>query len=522
MYTLSKSYVLSLIVLSLVFTCCNLLPSFLGLLVKSFVSAYCIFEQVDFYIRRGKIPGPIIIPPIVGFICESLSPKMADYANLSKRGSISATKVFNKFIVLCTEPSMVKQIFTENKGIIQLCLVDSMKKILSPDNFVFTFGNLHKGQKANFIGIFGRKNLARFTDRQVAMYKHFLLSNNNVPIGPLAFKWLNLHTFFEIFLGDCLKPIHHNNIAADLECITSALQLVNFPLALPGTAVWKAIRARKRIVAIFKQSIETCRQQVKKDNLIYQLVHESNVDDEELAMALFAFIFASQDALTSGVTWIMTRLANNQELQSYLARRQDRDDSVNGKETKQDNLYQQSKLDNMDNLYQQNNLDQQKEQENGKEKQQNNLDRQNGKEKQQNNLEQENGKEKQQNNLEQENGKEKQQNNLEQDEKQEAIESMVKESLRTRPSVIMVPHILTEAYNIGGYLVPSGTIIIPSIWAMAHHKDYYENPEEFNPRRFMPNKENFANSLAFGLGQHSCLGYNYTLQHSQSLGHDYT
>lgn len=39
--------------------------------------------------------------------------------------------------------------------------------------------------------------------------------------------------------------------------------------------------------------------------------------------------------------------------------------------------------------------------------------------------------------------------------------------------------------KICGYDVPKGTVVMANFWALSMNQDYWENPEEFNPYRFL-------------------------------------
>jgi len=439
---MSISYLISLTVIATL----SFIASYISYHIVGLIILYCVYEQIDFQVRKGSIPGPKFIPPIVGFIYESLNPKMEGYANLWKLGPLSATSVFGKYIVVCTDKEMVKQIFTEPTGIVQLCLVDSMKEIISPDNFVFSFGNLHKIQKGSFISFLTKKNMERHAQSQLEKItseveewgNYFNINHYNH-----NFRWLNMHSFFAIFFGDFIYIKEYEQLADDLETLTKALQLVNFPIALPGTNVYNAIRARKRIVNTIRRAIMFCQYYIEggvyvnesnKETMLYQFLTTSSDADiinkhEQLALVLFSFIFASQDAMSSSVSWIMARLAHHQDVQQSLynevMRITDIDDLCNNK----------------------------------------------------------------------------------------IIESFIKESIRSRPSVIMVPHKITRLYEIGNHILQPGTIVIPSIWSTSHISDNFENPNEFKAKRFIDSKENFSNSFTFGVGLHSCMGFNFTMQH---------
>src|ERR1700744_400074 len=123
---MSKSFLISLVVVGLL----SFLSSYISKKLPFAIFLYCIYEQISFKIKRGSIPGPLIIPPIFGFIYESIYPKMEGYANLWKLGPLASTTVFGKFIVVCNSPILAKQILSETTNIVELYLISSMKEII--------------------------------------------------------------------------------------------------------------------------------------------------------------------------------------------------------------------------------------------------------------------------------------------------------------------------------------------------------------------------------------------------------
>nr|APH81376.1 cytochrome P450 CYP3034A1 [Tigriopus kingsejongensis] len=74
-----------------------------------------------------------------------------------------------------------------------------------------------------------------------------------------------------------------------------------------------------------------------------------------------------------------------------------------------------------------------------------------------------------------------------------------------------VPHYVTVSTKVGGYLLPKGSAVMANIISPHLNPKVYEDPEEFNPQRFldpdgkfqMPNSSQFA---PFSLGKRFCLG----------------
>ena len=98
---------------------------------------------------------------------------------------------------------------------------------------------------------------------------------------------------------------------------------------------------------------------------------------------------------------------------------------------------------------------------------------------------------------------------------------VVRETLRYRPPVIMVPYVAKKAYPVTeNYTVPKGAMIIPSVYPALHDPEVYENPDEFIPERWVagsPACEAKKNWLVFGTGTHVCLGQTYVMMSFAAL-----
>lgn len=96
----------------------------------------------------------------------------------------------------------------------------------------------------------------------------------------------------------------------------------------------------------------------------------------------------------------------------------------------------------------------------------------------------------------------------------EYLEAVMNESLRMYPPLLVPSRRMTEAVDIDGYHFEKGSNIDLSIWAVQHHPDYWKNPNQFLPERFL--KENLdPRSLAaffpFVVGPRECIGKQFAL-----------
>ncbi|KAL8215940.1 hypothetical protein R6Q57_022777 [Mikania cordata] len=91
------------------------------------------------------------------------------------------------------------------------------------------------------------------------------------------------------------------------------------------------------------------------------------------------------------------------------------------------------------------------------------------------------------------------------------LDAFIKETLRMYP---VLPFLLkrspSKACTIGGYTIPKGCTIILNVWSIHRDAQYWKNPLEFNPERFLTGKWDYkGNNLVyfpFGSGRRLCAG----------------
>jgi len=338
--------------------------------------------------------------------------------------------------------------------------------ILGPKNIAFMHGPDHVALRKALIPLFTRRALAAYLPIQEGLIRHAFADwlaqpdAANVP-EPIRFRIrdLNIATSTEVFVGAYMDDAQRAAFNANYLAVT--LGFLAFPIALPGTALWRAIQARKAIVRTLKGFAAQSKARMRAgeaprcllDFWMEAIVPEIDAaaaagepvpphsSDQEIAEVMLDFLFASQDASTSSLIWSVALLA---EHPTVLARVRAEQAAVRP----HDEPVSYELIEQMP-----------------------------------------------------------------------YTRAVVREVLRLCPPATAVPHVAVADAPLGdtGYVVPKGAIVFPSIWH-AHRLDGgVPDADRFDPDRYSSDRAEdvrFAKRfLTFGHGPHYCMGREYAMNH---------
>jgi cytochrome P450 family 135 len=86
------------------------------------------------------------------------------------------------------------------------------------------------------------------------------------------------------------------------------------------------------------------------------------------------------------------------------------------------------------------------------------------------------------------------------------LTATIQETLRLRPVIAIVLRRLTEPVEIGGYELPAGISVVPSIYLAHRNPQVYPDPQAFRPERFLESPPGTYTWIPFGGGVRRCLG----------------
>jgi len=93
----------------------------------------------------------------------------------------------------------------------------------------------------------------------------------------------------------------------------------------------------------------------------------------------------------------------------------------------------------------------------------------------------------------------------------------VKEAMRLFPAVYVIPRLIEQPDEIGGYTLPPGAVAVVSPYLTHRHPGFWDDPERFDPERFTPEKEKARHRYAyfpFGGGPRACIGQYFSMLES--------
>jgi cytochrome P450 len=92
------------------------------------------------------------------------------------------------------------------------------------------------------------------------------------------------------------------------------------------------------------------------------------------------------------------------------------------------------------------------------------------------------------------------------------LTATIQETLRLRPVIVIVIRRLTEAIELGGYKVPAGMNVVPSIHLVHRDPSIYPEPGAFRPERFLETPPGTYTWIPFGGGVRRCIGAAFAQQ----------
>ncbi|MFI6095008.1 cytochrome P450 [Lentzea sp. NPDC051213] len=101
------------------------------------------------------------------------------------------------------------------------------------------------------------------------------------------------------------------------------------------------------------------------------------------------------------------------------------------------------------------------------------------------------------------------------------LESMLKETLRLHPPLILLLRVAKEDMRFGEFTIPAGMMVGAAPWVSNRIAEDFPDPERFDPGRYLdPRQEDLLNRwtwIPFGAGRHRCVGSAFAMMQLKAI-----
>ncbi|WP_229737148.1 cytochrome P450 [Psychroflexus salis] len=89
--------------------------------------------------------------------------------------------------------------------------------------------------------------------------------------------------------------------------------------------------------------------------------------------------------------------------------------------------------------------------------------------------------------------------------------AVIEESMRLYPPVYFIDRVNTKTLKFKDYTIPKNTSLLFSLYEMHRKQEFWEEPLNFIPERFLNGKNHAAYYFPFGAGPRKCIGNNFAM-----------
>lgn len=422
------------------------------------------YDQVAYQLRKGGIAGPRFkYYPFIGPFLESLDPKFEEYQQKWASGPLSCVSIFHKFVIIASTRDLARKILASPKYV-KPCVVDVAVKILRPSNWVFLDGKAHTDYRRGLNGLFVSKALEIYIpvqEKYMDLYLERFVQKEKPQEFFSEFRELLCALSLRTFCGNHISEDQIKLIADNYYRVTAAMELVNFPIIIPYTKTWYGKVIADQTMKIF----EDCAAKAKV------LINEENgkpacIMDEWINLMKEAREKKSEDPDSKLLVREFTNREISEAIFTFLFASQDASSSLacwlfqivaDRPDVAAKIREEQMRVRNNDPSVPL---------------------------------------------------------SLDLINQMTYTNDVVKESLRYRPPVLMVPYVVKQPFPVSeDYTAPKGSMIIPTLYPALHDPEVYPDPDAFKPERWANATGDMykRNWLVFGTGPHVCLGKTYVL-----------
>ncbi|CAG9466831.1 unnamed protein product [Pedinophyceae sp. YPF-701] len=281
--------------------------------------------------------------PVVGGLIEMIYDPFRFWDNIistaMQTGGLCWHSIFGVYTLLLADIDDIRQSFSRNNDKeFMMAIHPNAHWILGPKNIAFLHGPMHKELRRSFVGLFTRKALEQYVAKQDGIIRDWIRPwARDTAAAPTEVRmWIrdmNAWTSQEVFAGPYLGD-HAAREKFSHAYIAMTEGFLAFPVCLPGTAVWRGRQGRYHILDVLEKAAAAARERDLRGEppvcLMDYWAHEVNrivadaeksgsplpefANNHRMADVVMDFLFASQDASTASLVWVLALMADHPDV----------------------------------------------------------------------------------------------------------------------------------------------------------------------------------------------------------------
>ena len=280
------------------------------------------------------LPNPGINIPYLGNLYLMINDPSGFWDFQDKLGDMSWNKIFGVIFYYCRKTELSREVLANSSNNkLEICLNLNGERLFGRDNINFMQGQEHKCLRNQLLPLLTKRALSKYLETQEIIIRNHIIKwiiysdgMDKIEMREVL-RELNLESSRSIFIGDYFSPEDEVKFGHDYNLINDAF--LAFPINLPGTCLWKGIRAKKRMIKMLEECARKSRERkMKSDEAKSLLDHwmlniNNSYSNTQVAQTMLSILYASQDASTSSLTWVCYFLCKYPEYYKRIKEEQD-------------------------------------------------------------------------------------------------------------------------------------------------------------------------------------------------------
>ncbi|KAF5816111.1 putative cytochrome P450 [Helianthus annuus] len=281
---------------------------------------------------NGTLPPGSMGWPLLGETLQFIAPShtldtSAFIKNRIKRyGSIFRTSLFGSRVIVSTDSELSYMVFQQEGRSFESWYPPSFRKVLGNQSLAFMHGGLRKYLKNMVLTVIGSQSLKNIfsevetvATRNMERWVSQETTELKTAVADMIYEFMGKKM---ISYDPVEKP--SENLRENYEAFVRGLY--SFPLEIPGTAYYKCLQGRKKVMMMLKNMLEERQAKPNEvqndffDYVIEELKKNDTTLTEEISLDLiFGLLFANHESTSQAITLAIKFLTDNPRALKELA-----------------------------------------------------------------------------------------------------------------------------------------------------------------------------------------------------------